>query len=693
MIPDDAIPALANHLWESTAVAALIGVLVLALRGNSARVRHWLWMAASVKFLVPIALLIMAGNAMRPAVPERARPSISRVLAQVTQPFRWTVAIRAVSNEKGSTDHEKPPAAAARRIGGWRIAQLVWIAGFGSVLFSWWRKWRRVRRSLAGAQEVGSIQGIPVLSSQSLLEPGAFGVFRPVIVVPDGIREKLTGDQLSAVLSHELAHVRRRDNLAAALHMFVEALFWFHPLAWWIGARLVEERERACDEAVLQSGNAAEAYAQGILNVCKLYLESPLACVPGVTGADLKKRIVRIVTQQGTRPLDLGRKVLLAAAGIFAVLGPVSFGLLHVVQLQAQASAAHDLAGTWQGTLHAGKDLRTVLKVRKEDAVYKADMYSIDQGGRPMPVTSISQDGTTVKFSIMFLDGSYEGKMSPDGNTISGSWTQGGKPIPLELKRASADTEWPIPEAAPRPKPMAADAKPLFDVSTIKPSKPDEPGKLFGFDGQRFKTVNTTLDDLIGFAYGVQPKQIVNAQPWLSSDKFDILAQPDMPGMPNPQQLKGMLQKLLTDRFKLTFHHEQKELSVYALELAKDGPKFKKSPDQGGMPGLFFRGLGVLPVQNATMEEFAGVLQSAVLDRPVVDRTGLQGKYDFILKWTPDESQFAGVGIKVPPPSNAPDAPPNLFAAVQEELGLKLDATKAAVDVMAIDHVEKPSEN
>jgi len=88
---------------------------------------------------------------------------------------------------------------------------------------------------------------------------------------------------------------RRRDNLTAAIHMVVEAIFWFHPLVWWFGARLVEERERACDEAVLSLGCEPRDYADAILSVCKLYLESPIVCVSGISGSDLKRRIVRIM--------------------------------------------------------------------------------------------------------------------------------------------------------------------------------------------------------------------------------------------------------------------------------------------------------------------------------------------------------------------------------------------------------------
>jgi uncharacterized protein (TIGR03435 family) len=155
-----------------------------------------------------------------------------------------------------------------------------------------------------------------------------------------------------------------------------------------------------------------------------------------------------------------------------------------------------------------------------------------------------------------------------------------------------------------------------------------------------------------------------------------------------------MFQKLLADRFQFTFHRDQKELSVYAIVAAKTGSKLVKSADPNGPPSLLFgRPLGTLSVKNATMADFAGVMQITVLDRPVVDQTGLAGKFDFHLKWTPDETQFGGMGIKEPPSADDATAPPDLFTTLQKELGLKLQATKAPVDVIVIDHVSKPSEN
>jgi bla regulator protein blaR1 len=164
--------------------------------------------------------------------------------------------------------------------------------------------------------------------------------------------------------------------------------------------------------------------------------------------------------------------------------------------------------------------------------------------------------------------------------------------------------------------------------------------------------------------------------------------------MPNDKQLKGMLQKLLASRFQLKFHQDKKELSVYVLSVAKSGPKLTKSEgDPNGLPGLFFRQLGRLNVRNANMNDFVQLLQGAVMDRPVLDQTGLTGRFDFTLNWTPDDSQFGGMGAKVPPPTDGANAPPNLYTAIQEQIGLKLDATKASAEVMVVDHVEKPSEN
>jgi uncharacterized protein (TIGR03435 family) len=168
------------------------------------------------------------------------------------------------------------------------------------------------------------------------LEPGVFGIYRPVLLLPEGIFERLTPKQLQSVIAHELCHIRYRDNLIAAIHMLVETVLWFHPLVWWIGKRMIEERERACDEEVLRLGSEPHVYAEGILNICKSYVESPLVCVSGVTGSNLKKRIEAIMANRVARNLSVGKIVLLVNAAVLALAGPIVIGVVRLQPIHAQ---------------------------------------------------------------------------------------------------------------------------------------------------------------------------------------------------------------------------------------------------------------------------------------------------------------------------------------------------------------------
>ena len=376
------------------------------------------------------------------------------------------------------------------------------------------------------------------------------------------------------------------------------------------------------------------------------------------------------------------KRTLLWLVGLTLIFG------IFATSLRAQDK---DITGIWQGTLEVGKGLRTVIKITKDDGKLKAVMYSIDQGGQPIGVNSISLDGSSVNFAIKALDVTYAGTLTPEGNAIAGSATQNGQTHPLNLDHVTAENAWPIPEP---PKAMAADAVPKFDVVTIKPSDPNRPGKLFTIRGRHVLTVNTNVNDLITFAYSLHTKQLVNAPPWFATDKFDIDGVPDVEGQPNLKQLRLLIQSALTDRFKLTFHHDQKELSVYALTVAKGGPKLTDTIHKPSEPVNFgYRKLGALMVTNATMKDFCDGMQGSALDRPAVDHTGLTGRYDFTLNWTPDESQFEAMGGYRPPATEDPNAPPALSTAMQEQLGLRFDAVKALADVFVIDHIEKPSAN
>lgn len=330
MTPAHWISAFGNHLWQSTLFAAAAALLALSLRKNRAQIRYCLWLAASVKFLIPFSWLAAAGGHMAwPAAPV-ARPAMSAVVLEIAQPF------------PAAPGAVPAPAAGPAFYGSlltWVVLAL-WACGCLAVAFSRWRRWGQVRAAVRNASPLTIKAEVPVLASASLVEPGIFGIFRPVLLLPEGITSRLTPAHLQVIFAHELCHVRRRDNLAGAMHMAVEGVFWFHPLVWWIGARLVEERERACDEEVLRRGNQPEVYAESILKTCQFYLESPLACISGITGSDLKKRIVRIMTPRLAKELSIPRKALLATAGLAAIAGPILFGLFNAPQSRAQSPEA-----------------------------------------------------------------------------------------------------------------------------------------------------------------------------------------------------------------------------------------------------------------------------------------------------------------------------------------------------------------
>jgi uncharacterized protein (TIGR03435 family) len=364
----------------------------------------------------------------------------------------------------------------------------------------------------------------------------------------------------------------------------------------------------------------------------------------------------------------------------------------------ATADATHKIDDTWQGTLHVPQagDLRIVFKVKKDDkGALQVSNYSIDQGGAEIKANSASFDNSVFKFAIQRIGANYEGKMSDDGESISGRWMQGPNSLLLLLERAKPETAWAIPTSPPGLEPMAADADPNFEVATIKPSLPDQSDKMMGERNSHFVTKNVTLADLIKFAYSVQDKQVFGTPSWVGSDKWDIEAQPDVPGVPNNQQARIMVQKLLADRFQLKFHKEKKEMSAYVLTAGSAEQKMTRADSSEQRPHMTFHGFSpvYLTVQHATMGEVCQLFQAAVLDRPVVDQTALLGRWTFQLKWTADESQLGGLGVKAPLPSDAADAPPPLFTAIQEQLGLKLVSQKVQVEVIVIDQLQQPSPN
>lgn len=245
--------------------------------------------------------------------------------------------------------------------------------------------------------------------------------------------------------------------------------------------------------------------------------------------------------------------------------------------------------------------------------------------------------------------------------------------------------------------PMDPSASPSFEVATIKPNDSGKPSMQgLTIIGRRFKTVNASLYDLIQVAFEVQAKQIVNGPDWMSKKRYDIIAVTDRGGAPNTDQVRGMMRKLLADRFKLKFHHDERELPAYVLTAGKNGPKLLPTKQKGQLPNFHYEPMNTgvtMFAENATMTDLTGYLQLVVLDRPVVNRTRIAGRFDFQFTFMPDDSQFDGHSPLPSQDSTNSNSAPSLYEALQEQLGLKLSAQRTAVDVIAIDHIEEPSEN
>ncbi len=667
-------PALGNHLWQSTVFVIMAGSLTLVLRKNQARARCWLWLAASVKFLIPFSLLIGIGSHLAWSHGSAGtRAGLYFAMEEVGQPFSQPtmsmISRAAPSTASPSLTHLLPALLAA-----------VWLCGFLVVVFVWYMRWRRISAAIRKAvplqegrevdalrqlERIGGIRKrIEMLMSRASLEPGIFGIAQSVLVWPEGISERLEDAHLEAILAHEVWHVRRRDNLAAAIHMVVEASFWFYPLVWWLGARLVEERERACDEAVLELGTDRQVYAESILKICEFCVGSPLACVSGVTGADLKKRIVRVMTEGVMRKLDFSRRLLLGAAALAAIAVPVVAGLLNVTQTRAESRAQYEVVSPKP---NKSDDPPVRIKSQAQNTAAIAPSYE---------VASIKSNNPTVRIE---------------------SQAQNTSPI-----------------------------EPAYEVASIKRNKSDNGLFRMMFEQNGFSGTSVTLRMLIRTAYGVEDSQIFGAPNWLNSEKYDIEARMDSAVADGLRKIsedqrnvenRRMLQALLADRFKLTLHREAKQLGVYVLVSAKNGPKLEEAKPgnaylngikDNGEPlgagvfklGRYAGGRGELVGQRLPMATLVQLLSEKILNRSVLDNTGLTGNYDFTLQWIiagesqgPDfkeaRDEHQAIGSTPPPESSGP----SFFRAIQEQLGLKLESQTGLVPLLVIDHAEMPSEN
>jgi bla regulator protein BlaR1 len=594
----DFAPGLGNHIWQSTLFVAVVALLTLAFRQNRARTRYWLWFAASLKFLVPFSLLINIGAYFaRPHTPSPTRTVLYSAFEQVGQPFAVQPTV--------SIAHAAPATSATEMAAQFLpLLLVVWLLGSLVVLLVWLARWYRVSAIVKNASPlhegpeaeiVANLQRddaarekIAIVSTAASIEPGIFGVFRPVLVWPASISRQLTEAHTESIVVHELCHVRRRDNLTAALHMLVESLFWFHPAVWWLGNRLVEDRERACDEAVVESGREPHVYAESILKVCEFCVESPLPCVPGVSGADLKKRVASIMSHRPARTLSAGRKLLLAFAVVLAIAAPI-------------------LAGAFQSAPKVA-DARLLLRMS---------------------------------------------------------------------------------------------TAPIYTSVSITPSTGGSDRVVLMFSPEQFVSKNATLQQVVRTAYGMEDDRIFNAPAWLTTEKYDFVAtagsETSAKGLEeSARDQRIMLQVALADHLKLAAHEVTREVRVYALVIGKGGPKIKTSVSESSDSGSSNPGDSLAKRNGVHIEGDALVARGIPIDalifhlskqlhRTVLNETGLSGNYDFTLK-SPD-----GVPIGIDNASPPASYLPALSAALEDQLGLSLEPRESKMQVLVIDHVEKPS--
>jgi bla regulator protein blaR1 len=621
------LPFAADHVWQSTLFAASVALLTLAFRRQRAGVRYALWLAASIKFLVPFALLVALGSSLHWTAAPLPQPELRLAVDVASLPFT-PLASADAPLPTAPVDQNNPWLARRVRALALRGAAFVWIAGTCILLLRWGVQWLQLRRLLRRGvrltsgreadllRAAGGSDDLPIVQVDSSIEPGIVGAVRPVLLWPATISARLDDEQMTAVMAHELAHVARRDNLSAAVHMATEALFWWHPLVWWVGARLVDERERACDEDVLRGGREPQRYAESILRTCEFYLEAPLACVTGVTGADLKKRIETIMRNHPSAATGRARKLLLATVAIAAFAAPIAVGVMRAPRLLAA----------------------------QEPSSRRFDVISIKRN------TSGAQGGTN---------------QNPPG---------------------------------------------------------------------RYTATNISLRMLIRGAYGLLDSQILSGPKlataeYFTAEKFDINA--TYTGEATRDERAAMMRNLLADRFKVVAHTEMREMPVYVLSQGRPdgslGPQLKPAADPtcsspaaqqqreaaraggtgAGMPGRGGRGgpqaCGTLQFGPGTfigksagftmlVDSLSNRTPITGIDRPVLDRTGLTGPYDFELVWRMPPAPAGTLPAGVTPPPIDPDRP-DLFTALQEQLGLKLEPQRAPIEVLIVDSAEMPSEN
>lgn len=628
------VTALLNTLWYAAAVVGLAWLILPRLARWNAATRYWIWVAILAFITV---LPFLPGLLARGASADTGATATALPLAQVATPPESVHAPILITLDTTPGANLWPLCLLAA----WGLAASWKLARLGGALAAV----RRLKAEAAPAQD-GDLplrlrRPLRLLASPAVDSPVAVGFLRPAVIVPPGLLARLEEGERQDVLLHELAHLSRYDDWLALGTSTLAALLALHPLAALVLGRIEREREMACDDFVVARTGAARTYARSLARLHDLRWST------------------------GTR---------LLAAGLFG--------------------------------------RRPALSARLDSLLRRGRKFS----ARPS-LASLAASGLL----LVALLGA--GGLIPGWIAIA------------------------APQAAPK----------SFYVASIKPGSPTmSKQRMIGVEpGGRFNAVNISLKMLLLFAYEIKPAQLEQLPPWASSKTYSIQAVPP-PGTPNltraarSDQVRQMLRSLLAERFHLQVHRETREMAVDDLVIAKGGPRLKpgtavgpgdsigpQSPDaakfgapppggplptqgpapaeyadqqakaqanirvmrqraQGvkGGPGVMMRP-GRLIAYDAPLSMLIDVL-SQRLGRVVIDKTGLTGKYDFTLNWTPGPGEAGGMGLDGPsggPEPNFNFNGPSLFVALQEQLGLRLKSAKGPVEVLVVDHITPPTPN
>lgn len=653
-----------------TVITALALFAAWLARGSRAAVRHALLAAAfGVTLLLPIASIVVPPVRLGVSVVVENRvPAVPPLASGVEQIPPVLI-----------TDDPGDPVISVSRSSRISLSNLLlagWVAGGAIFLLPlviglWqirllrqsglpWRHGQSLAETIA--LDSGVRRRVEVLLHETVPGPMTCGIVHPTIVLPRDAKS-WNEEDLKRALLHELEHVRRGDSVSRCFARGACAVYWFHPLVWIAQRRLVLEAERACDDAVLRRSEAT-AYADQLVGLAKRLSaaqRSPLLAM--ANRAELASRVRAVLDAQQRRGRAGALSLGLAITAAVLVLSMSSLILVATPQTAPAQTVTPPAFDTVQGEPSHEK---------------------------PDPLRPVAQ---------------------PQPPAVTPAVVN---PPPSQLLAQQIDPQ----QSSTRPAAQSTAAStPLeFEVVSVKPIDPGsaccsppqiDPGRfvyknsLYNLIGQAYRALFTcaTKNDSGDCVFPGAP-------PWIYKDRFEIEAKiPEgVPAYSRKQfmggrapQLNQMLQSLLEDRFKLKVHWESRTVPIYALTVGKNGPKLKPAEVPPGNASMFLSRrqpngniVSTFPFRDASMQDFTESFGD-FMDRPVLDRTGLKGNFDFTLEWEsePDEPSSSGPGFL----ASRIHTGPAMFKAIEEELGLKLQPTKGPVEVLVIDHVEEPAAN